>query len=453
MTQTIQVECCSVSVPAGQGALPRTNSPGAEADDSPFAQLLAIAQNLSSAGEQGQAVPVPADNLAPEQQQPPSAGEMEQAVALLGLPLFTANMLSAQLATLPEAHTPDAGTLRLPAQMAILPQVATDVSIAPSTPADTKESPEAEAIHQSPLHPDGELAALIAQKASNETNLAQQMPSGATIPPQHEVVPGDITDTVQTVASPATGARALPKDATEKPRSASEDLATAQGAPNAAVAPAQAGYTGQTPGEQRYERQDATPTTPRIARPQAKKQAVFEAIEKPTAHRPSEAHLHGVQGAEVTSVMHRAQETAGRPSDVSPAEVARQVARQIETMTSQRSTGSVTLQLEPEHLGKLRVTVSVSDGAIHTHIVADSYAVRQMLESNSSLLQQALQERGLQLGALQVSVQGDGRQFLLHQPHTPPPPARGWLEAEIVTGTSDETRFGWTTSAGVNLLA
>jgi len=85
--------------------------------------------------------------------------------------------------------------------------------------------------------------------------------------------------------------------------------------------------------------------------------------------------------------------------------------------------------------------------------VADNHAVRQMLESNSSLLQQALQERGLQLGALQVSVQGDGRQFLLHQPYTPLPSARGWLEAESAMPAISEASLGRATPGSVNLLA
>jgi hypothetical protein len=131
--------------------------------------------------------------------------------------------------------------------------------------------------------------------------------------------------------------------------------------------------------------------------------------------------------------------------------VVRQVTQQVETMVSGHRTSSVTLQLEPEHLGKLRVTISISEGAIHTHIVADNHAVRQVLESHSALLQQALQERGLQLGALQVSVQGDGRQFLWHQPHTPPPSAMGWLEAEAVRNTT-EASLGHTTPGGINLL-
>jgi len=166
----------------------------------------------------------------------------------------------------------------------------------------------------------------------------------------------------------------------------------------------------------------------------------------------NEMHPHGHQTGEATAAVSRVAENAPPQPEVSPVEVVRQVARQIETLTSQRGTSSVTLQLEPEHLGRLRVTISLNDGAIHTHIVADNHVVRQMLESNSSLLQQALQQRGLQLGALQVSVQGDGRQFLLHQPYTPPPRG-GWLESDAAIRAANEASFVRATPGGINLLA
>ncbi len=147
------------------------------------------------------------------------------------------------------------------------------------------------------------------------------------------------------------------------------------------------------------------------------------------------------------SALHRPTAPVDQPvHEVSPAEVVRQVVQEIETMAHQQRTSSVSLQLEPEHLGKLRVTISVRDGVIHTHIVADNHAVRQMLESNSALLQQALQERGMQLGALQVSVQGDGRHFSLHQPYRPPQPV---ASAET---TREVIVMHATTAGGINLL-
>jgi len=128
------------------------------------------------------------------------------------------------------------------------------------------------------------------------------------------------------------------------------------------------------------------------------------------------------------------------------------VARQIESLTSGRGASSVTLQLEPEHLGRLRVTISLNEGTVHARIVAESPLVRQMLENHSSLLHQALQERGLQLGALQVFVQGEGRQFLTYHAYAAPTTGRGWLRTEDTAPAPGEGNLWLPRTAGVNLL-
>lgn len=453
MTQAIQMEASNLT-PHGAAVGPaQVNSPGAETGSSPFAQLLAIAQHLYPAGEPEQAVPLPAASPLPEQQQPPSAGEIEQMVASAGLPLFTVNMPSVQPAPLPEAHTPDAGAPSLPFQMAILPQVATDAPAPTRLPADAKAQPVDEGTDQAPLQTDAEAAAPVVQLSAEPTKPAQQTPSVSGMPPQSETILRETTNPAQAMASSVPDAQTLPKYATDKPQAPSESSASATEVQKQTVAPVQAGHAGQTQSEQAHDRHGTALTASRKERLQPKRQATPDVAGKPTPPQLPEAHLQHIQGAEAASAPNRVQETVTRPSEVSPAEVVRQVARQVETMVNGRSTSSVTLQLEPEHLGRLRVTISLNDGAIHTHIVADNHAVRQMLESNSTLLQQALQERGLQLGALQVSVQGDGRYFLFHQPYTSSPPARGWLEAETSTVSADETRFGWATPAGINLLA
>jgi len=457
VTQTIQVEISAGPLPAANRlSSQQGNSPGAVADDSPFALLLATAQNLVTAEGEQQAVAAPADGLLPEQQKPLSAGEIEQAVALLGLPLPVAGMPLVQSTPLPEAHTPDAGTPHLSVQRVVfLPQVVTDAPAPTALSAEASAEPGGEGTFPTPLAAGDEPAVLTAQGANPTAEPAQptqEIPSVASALPLREVAPGDIVNPAPAVPS-ASGAQTLPEGNREIPHPLSEGSAAAPTAQNPAVAQVQADNPSQMQSEERHERQVGTSAVSRGTRSQTRKPTAFEISEKPSSPRLPEVHLHGAQGAETASAVHRTAETAVQPSEVSPAEVVRQVARQIETITSQRSASSVTLQLEPEHLGRLRVTISVSDGAIHTHIVADNHAVRQMLESNSSLLQQALQERGLQLGALQVSVQGDGRQFLLHQPYTPLPSARGWLEAESAMPAISEASLGRATPGSVNLLA
>ncbi len=457
MTQTIQVETGAGSSPvANRLSSQQGNSPSAVVDNNLFALLLATAQNLPAAEGEQQAVAAPTDGPLPEQQEPLSAGEMEQAVASLGLPLLVAGIPFAQSTLPPEVFTPNAGTPPLSVQqVAFLPQVATDAPIPTSLSAEAAAEPRGAGIYPTPLTAGEEPAALTALEASataEPAQSAQKIPPVASALPLHDAGSGDITNPAPAVPS-ASGAQTLPENNREMPHPLSEGSAAAPTAQNPAVARAQAGNSSQMQSEDGHERPVGTPVASRGTRSQTKKPTAFEISEKPLTRHLPEAHLHGAQGAETASAVHRTPETAVQSPEVSPAEVVRQVARQIETMTSQRSTSSVTLQLEPEHLGRLRVTISVSDGAIHTHIVADNHAVRQMLESNSSLLQQAMQERGLQLGALQVSVQGDGRHALLHQPYTPPPSARGWPEGESAMHAINEASLGRATPGGINLLA
>lgn len=457
MTQTIQVETGAGPSPAANKiSLPQGSSPEVVADGSPFALLLAMVQNLFPADGNGQAEPVPPDGPPPEQQKPPSAGEIEQVVASLGLPFPVTGAPSVQPSPLPEAYTLDTGAPHLPVQqVAFLPQSATDAPAPTALSAEATADSGDEATYQTPLTANDEPVVLTTQEAGHTAEpapSAQKIPSVATASPLHEVASDDIVNPAS-APPPASGAQTLPEGDREIPHLTSEGSAGVSTVQNPAVAQVQAGHFSQTQSEERDERQAGAPAISRGTRNQTKKPPTFETSEKPAPRRLPEVHLHGAQGVETASAVHRTQEAVARPPEVSPAEVVRQVARQIETMTSQRTTSSVTLQLEPEHLGRLRVTISVSDGAIHTHIVTDNHAVRQMLESNSTLLQQALQERGLQLGALQVSVQGDGRQFLLYRPYTPPPLARGWLETESAMHAIGEASLGRATPGGINLLA
>lgn len=175
---------------------------------------------------------------------------------------------------------------------------------------------------------------------------------------------------------------------------------------------------------------------------------------KPQRLSPKASHTEDA-GVEAVSLLANQATTASAGTDrvvVAPSQqevsrVVQQVARHLEEMVHTRAQ-SLTLQLHPEELGQLRITVTLREGSIHTYIVADSSSVRQILESNLSQLHHALQQRGLQLGALQVSVQGDGRQSLTqHQPYVPT-----WLPANPLASTAADGYDPSPYVGGVNLL-
>ena len=471
MTQTVRLETSSVSASVGREGVAQAHSPGAEEDPSLFARLLMLAQSLSVPDGQGSPVVLPWENPPSEQHEPPAADEITQAFASLGLPVLVGNTSLIPPLAMPVENTPDAESVRPPKQALLLPQVATDTFRLTYTPAEpesvqAKGVPDELAVFQTSLA-DGDVGVSLGVQQANSVVEHPLSPS-ATLPNAALPLPEQMTPVARTDPMPEASLAAewqpgvsLPPDAqrllqnaNEKAQPASEVSPSGAEWQNPVAVPAQASNTGQPQQGEGHQYGNATLTAPKGTRSQAKRFGTSGVTEKGSPLQSSETGLHRMHGVDVAALNHRAQDVVHQPrTEVSAAEVIRQVAQRLEAMVSAHTTRRVTLQLEPEHLGRLRVTISVSDGAIHTHIVADNHAVRQMLESNSSLLQQAMQERGLQLGALQVSVQGDGRHALLHQPYTPPPSARGWPEGESAMHAINEASLGRATPGGINLLA
>jgi flagellar hook-length control protein FliK len=73
-----------------------------------------------------------------------------------------------------------------------------------------------------------------------------------------------------------------------------------------------------------------------------------------------------------------------------------------------QGTTEARVQLKPEHLGALNITLKVEQNQVTATIQADVASVRAWIESHESSLRQALSEQGLQLAKL--VVQEDGQQ-------------------------------------------
>lgn len=448
MTQAVSME----TLPAGSAppVLPGVPT-GATPEDSLFAQLLAMVQGSTGDGSGQVQVDAPPT---PDAKAPLTAAQMEQAAAILGLPPLPFSLPAVQDSQPAEPNASQQSAPVPPVQVAFVPSVATDApAITPAlhapqdetplqAPAQSEEVTTPESSHPKAFSIPEHVANPLLQADTTQLSPAVNDGSAVNLQPPFRLQ----TETAVTALSPAETPRAEAKDSLH---ASSNDAVTMPNTLNVSTRLEQAGNVGQLGHGIGQERRDDASPAQRIAPPQAKKPRLAPA-EHPSVVRPGTTATQEPHAVEFASVLHRATAQTAPTAEVSPAEVVRQVVTRIETMAHQPRTDSVTLQLEPEHLGKLRVTISVSDGTIHTHIVADNQAVRQMLESNSALLQHALQERGLQLGALQVSVQGDGRQFHLNQPYIPQRPAGGWLESS--SGSAGETNFAYTTAGGINLL-
>lgn len=101
-----------------------------------------------------------------------------------------------------------------------------------------------------------------------------------------------------------------------------------------------------------------------------------------------------------------------RPAAQDPAVLA-QIARKM-SATSRMSGDEISIQLTPEHLGKVRVSLERKDDGMSARIAVENDAVRKQVESNLASLKDALRDQGVQLQGLEVSV--DQRHSSLFNP-------------------------------------
>ncbi len=75
------------------------------------------------------------------------------------------------------------------------------------------------------------------------------------------------------------------------------------------------------------------------------------------------------------------------------------------------SKSNVLLQLNPQHLGKIGVNLMNDNGVVTGHFVAESEAVKEVIEANLSSLKNQLQNQGIDVSEIKVTV-GNASEFL-----------------------------------------
>jgi flagellar hook-length control protein FliK len=103
-----------------------------------------------------------------------------------------------------------------------------------------------------------------------------------------------------------------------------------------------------------------------------------------------------------------------RPNDLTAAmgnvsvserfEVAAQVTRHIESLSHSNGHNELVIQLKPEHLGQVKITLSSADNGLTAKIVADSAQAHQAMNSAKETLREAFAQRGINLEMLDVSL-------------------------------------------------
>ncbi|MDF2542266.1 MAG: flagellar hook-length control protein [Herbinix sp.] len=86
-------------------------------------------------------------------------------------------------------------------------------------------------------------------------------------------------------------------------------------------------------------------------------------------------------------------------------EIANQIIEQIKVVIKPNHS-SMELQLNPEHLGKVNLTVNLKDGAMTANFVVQNEIAKEAIESQVQTLKEALNNQGIKVDAIDVTVAG-----------------------------------------------
>jgi flagellar hook-length control protein FliK len=85
-----------------------------------------------------------------------------------------------------------------------------------------------------------------------------------------------------------------------------------------------------------------------------------------------------------------------------------QIVKQAGITVKDNGTGEIRLVLKPESLGKVRISLSLTDNHIAGRIIVENNIVREVFESNLENLYKAFGSEGFENGGLEVTVEGEG---------------------------------------------
>jgi flagellar hook-length control protein FliK len=83
--------------------------------------------------------------------------------------------------------------------------------------------------------------------------------------------------------------------------------------------------------------------------------------------------------------------------------------RTVRLFTSGDGVSEARLQLEPDHLGPVALTVRVEQGTVSAHFRAETPAAQRWIETHQQELRANLREQGLEVKEVVVTTDPDGR--------------------------------------------
>lgn len=83
---------------------------------------------------------------------------------------------------------------------------------------------------------------------------------------------------------------------------------------------------------------------------------------------------------------------------------ATEIVKELSKFMQKSDKGSLVLNIEPEHLGKLKISLETIDNSVKANIEVESNAVKHIVEANIKQLHTSLNQSGIQLGGINISL-------------------------------------------------
>ena len=84
------------------------------------------------------------------------------------------------------------------------------------------------------------------------------------------------------------------------------------------------------------------------------------------------------------------------------------IVRSARLVVRGNESGEIRLNLKPENLGSVRISLQMQEGHIAGRIIVENASVREVFEQNLASLIRAFQESGMETGSLDVTVAHSG---------------------------------------------
>lgn len=162
---------------------------------------------------------------------------------------------------------------------------------------------------------------------------------------------------------------------------------------------------------------DATPAETRDLEPRAYEESMESRLRKLFTGRN---HGLGDNSDEINDLL----KVLNAKNDVTPnseiptvefSDMAVKVQEFIETMARDTKITSLSMQLNPENLGKVTVEVATKDGVLSAKVIAETQAAKEALEANLANLKSNLEQQGLKISDVEVTVESHAFEQNLQQ--------------------------------------